>query len=281
MRICVLIKPVIDPTSLQWNYKSQAFAYVTHSFHHTDLCALEWACTYKRECSGHVTVLIAMDADQEMKEHLLRKYEVDECIVIRVKDITHYRNEVAYMLAKESEGRAFDLVLSGSQSQDTHLGVTPIVYAELLNLPYLSQIHQIEPDEGKVWNVHRKEGRGVIETFQVELPAVIGVVSSISRRRYVARLADTTRVRKFSIVQVDGKIERIPNVKVIRVTEPKPRIRYLDVPSPALSAEKRLLEIMGFAEGLRIEHKEKSIQTMSGQTIHYLKEKLQKWLGEG
>lgn len=280
MNICVLLKWIVDPTSIQWDYEQQHYAFITHGFNQIDLCALQWASDYKDQHSGHITVLLAIDAKMEFNQQVLMKYKIDDCVVIKVENLQGYRNEVASLLAKESKHRAFDLILSGSQSEDTHLGITPVMYAEMLNLPFLSNIHHIEPSSDKVWKVQRKEGRGLVQTFQIELPAVIGVVRSIARKRYVAKYSALLPSKKASIIRVDGQIDKAPDVIVVKVTEPKPNIRYSSVPSSKLSAEKRLQEIMGFTQESKVDNKAKIAKGISDNNIHFIKDKIEKWLKE-
>jgi electron transfer flavoprotein alpha/beta subunit len=280
VNICVLIKPIIDPTSTQWDYKNNHFEFITNGFNQADVHALQWACDYKHKYAGHITVLMVIDAMQEIKLQNLLKYNIDECLIIKQENLHLFRNEVAFLLVKELKNRVYDLLLSGSEGEDTHLGITPIAVAELLNIPSLTNVHHIEPVQDRIWQVQRKEGRGVVQTFQIELPALIGVVSSIGRKRYISRYTTLSKAKEVSITVVEGQLHKNPDVNVLRVTEPQPNIRIFNVPSPALSAEKRLLEIMGLSQKGREGNTEKIHKEVSSKNIHFLKEKLQQWLKE-
>ncbi|KIL34426.1 hypothetical protein SD71_20675 [Cohnella kolymensis] len=69
-----------------------------------------------------------------------------------------------------------------------------------------------------------------------------------------------------------------PEIEVLRVTEPRPNIRYFTVPSSGMIAEKRLQEIMGFSRGTRSETAGKIAPEVSEPAVQYIKEKLLLWL---
>lgn len=278
--MCVLVKPVMDPASIQWDYYKQQFEYMTHGFNQPDLHALQWACDYKDKHGGHITIMMAVDAEQDIKPEQLLKHDIDECVLIKCEKLNRYRNETAFLLADLLKKQIFDVILCGTQSEDVHAGITPFMLAELLGIPCISNIHHIDPSSETKWQVQRKAGRDIVQTYEIELPAVIGVVSSIARRRYVSRYTADAKSNKGYITTVDGHIDKEPDIKVLRLSEPEPNIRYFNIPSSSLSAEKRLLEVMGFGQGSKADPAGKVAAENSDKHIHYLKEKILKWLKE-
>ncbi|KIL34427.1 hypothetical protein SD71_20680 [Cohnella kolymensis] len=174
MNICVLIKPVADPASIRWDYREQRLDFMTPGFNRPDLHALQWACDYKQTHAARITIVTVVDPDQEIDVKPLLKYPVDDCIIIKCANLSRYRHQTALPLVQALKDQAFDLILSGSQSEDTHSGVTPAVLAEFLGIPYFSEVYQIDPASDHIWQVKRKSGRDRVQTFRIDLPAVIG-----------------------------------------------------------------------------------------------------------
>jgi electron transfer flavoprotein alpha/beta subunit len=280
MNICVLVKPVYDPTSIQWEYLKQQLSYLTQRVHDVDLRALQWAIDYKEKNGAHVTVLSVMDQEAEWDQRALLKYPIDECIIRRVPHLETYRNEVAQIIVAELKNREFDVILTGSVSEDLRLGVTPTAVAELLGIPSVTFVHEIDPVHERVWHVHRKEGREHVQTFQVELPALIGVVNAIARKRYIPRNASWAKVERATLRETTAVVDQKPKVTLLHVTEPRPNIRYAAIPPTSLSAEKRLLHVIGLIGGPGKETSGKIISDISGKQIHFITEKLQNWLKE-
>ncbi|MEW9673952.1 hypothetical protein [Ammoniphilus sp. 3BR4] len=280
LKICVLVKPIMDPASIQWDFHQQRFAFLSNSFNSADLHALQWACDYKQKHGGTITVLLAADPNWDIDQARLLKYPIDECVVLRKPDLQENRDEVAVILANELNQRPFDLILSGSVSEDAHLGITPSKVAELLSIPSLTNIHDMEKMDERKWKVKRSEGRGIVQTYQMMLPALIGVVSSLGRKRYIPRNSPVARLHKKMAERTLGKTTNKPRVKVLKVSDPQPNIRYFSIPSVHLSPVHRMLQIMGLAQGKKEQSGDKVASEINERNIHFISQKIQKWLKE-
>ncbi len=281
MNICILVKPVIDPISVKWDHEDQQFSFLSYTFNSADLQALQWACDYRARNGATITAIVAFDSKMLIDEKRLLKYDLDRCIVLKQPGLNEHRDEVAKILAGEIKKQPFDVILSGSVSEDDNLGVTPTLVAELLHIPSLTNIHQIEIQSEKVWKVYRSEERGTVQTYEVKLPILIGVAASFGRRRYIPRYSRFAKVQKNIEIQNLSEKLQDSKVKVLKVSEPKPNIRYFDIPNDSLSTEQRLLKIMGLAQDQKERSGVKVASVVNEQTIHFLSQKLQKWLKEG
>jgi electron transfer flavoprotein beta subunit len=88
---------------------------------------------------------------------------------------------VAQALAAELQGSNYDLILFGRMATDTaHATVGPMT-AELLNLPCVTAISQLEIGNGR--GTARRDLEGASETVQFRLPAVLTIDEGIARPR--------------------------------------------------------------------------------------------------
>ena len=283
LNICILVKPVMDPNSIQWDYQKQRFSFISNTFNTADLHALQWACDYKMKYGAVITVLMAADLDMNIDKNRLLKYNLDECLIIRQPGLRESRNEAARILASnlKSRSESFDVILSGSVSEDENLGVTPFMIAESLQIPSITNIQHIEIIDNRVWRVKRSEGRGIVQTYEVQLPALIGVVTSLGRKRYIPRYSRSASLQKKAGEQTLKAQIGHSKVKVLKVSEPKPNIRYFDIPEDSLSPEHRLLKIMGLSQEEKEQSGEKVSPEVDERNIHFISQKIQKWLKEG
>lgn len=280
MKICVLVKPIIDSSSIQWNYRESRLDYVEEGFHSADIHALQWACDYKKREGAFVTVYMVADTQQEIRVDKLLKYSIDDCVLLRQESLSLYPNEVANILAKVIKTRSFDLILSGSISKDMNKGVTSAMLAEYLAMPVITHVHEIEPCENNEWRVKRKEGRGIVHNFQIKLPAVIGVLSSISRKRYIPRFSVSQRKTELIEIVSTEKISSSSSYQRLRMTEPKPNIIYLNLPSNELSAQKRQLINIGLSQGQATVGSSKMMEKHSEKLTNMVTHRILKWLKE-
>lgn len=272
---------MIDSASIKWDYFNQKFSYISNTFNAADLQALQWACDYKEKKGANITVIMAADTNMDIDSNRLLKYGMDQCIVIQQPNLKKWRNETANILANELKKHPFDVILSGSSSEDENLGMTPTMVAELLHIPSLTHIQEIDIEHERIWKVKRSEGRGIVQTYEVQLPILIGVINSLGRKRYIPRYLRSSKVQ--GKMEIHNLKEPIGNssVKILEVSEPKPNIRYFDIPDDSLSTEQRLLKIMGLSKEENEQLGEKVTPEVNERNIHFLSQKIQKWLKEG
>jgi electron transfer flavoprotein beta subunit len=106
----------------------------------------------------------------------------------------------ARVLASALKGQQFDLVLFGSQSTDAGGGLIYNMVAELLNLPAVTWINEIEITGGKV---RGKRGSDVgYDVVEAPLPAVASVTQTAHEPRYPS-LPGIMKAKKKEIANLD------------------------------------------------------------------------------
>jgi electron transfer flavoprotein beta subunit len=88
---------------------------------------------------------------------------------------------LARALAAELKGAGYDLILFGRVATDTGNGTVGPMTAELLDLPCITSISQLEISEGR--GTAQRELEGSAETMQFQLPAVLTIDEGIARPR--------------------------------------------------------------------------------------------------
>ena len=110
---------------------------------------------------------------------------------------------VASALAKALENEEFDLILTGTQSDDLGYAQTGVMLAELLRLPYATIVMQIEVDlERQKVKALREMESGWFQWLEMPLPAVLTVQAGISAIRYPS-LKGIMQARKKEITQIE------------------------------------------------------------------------------
>jgi electron transfer flavoprotein beta subunit len=148
-----------------------------------DKCALEEAVRIKEARGGKVTAVAAGSAKLKntIKEALA--IGADEAIILT--DPTFQGADTmgsARLLAKAVEKIGdYDLILLGDGSDDNYSGQVPPRLAELLNLPQVAAVREIEVLVNRVRAVRDLED--ALEVVEVDLPAVISVTSELNTPR--------------------------------------------------------------------------------------------------
>ena len=88
---------------------------------------------------------------------------------------------IAGALAAELKESGYDLILFGRMATDTANGTVGPMTAELLDLPCVTSISQLEIADGR--GTARRELEGSAETLQFPLPAVLTIDEGIARPR--------------------------------------------------------------------------------------------------
>jgi electron transfer flavoprotein alpha/beta subunit len=277
LNISVLVKCIIDPVAIQWNYYDGKPEYMSHVFNKTDLHGLQWACDYKEKYGAAITVVLAVPRSLDVPLDRLKRFPIEKMIVIQVSDEAKEPVEIPPLLAEVLRENPFDLIICGSEGEDEMRGVTPIVTAELLGIPSLTHIHQIKPGTDGNWNVQRKAGRGIVHLFQIKLPALIGVSRSVAELTYIPR--QSASVNRIDVMYKEARIpEQLPSYRRWKLSQPEPHIHYLDVPEEPL-AQHRILQISGVLGTQGNTEKKKS--ELSSDFMRYTARHLEKWLQEG
>jgi len=200
-----------------------------------DAYALEEALRLQERHGGEVVVCSAGPArvSQVIREALARG--ADRAIHVESDALsTAGAGAVAAALAEAMQGEAFDLVLTGLQSDDQGFGQTGVVLAERLHLPHATIIMEVDvAADGGSLRVKRELESGWFQWVSMPLPALLELASGwsvdnpqillLKGQNVEKELISATKCWKISVTQFnsvthsDGRllsIERIVRVKI-------------------------------------------------------------------
>ncbi|MFQ5526000.1 MAG: electron transfer flavoprotein subunit beta/FixA family protein [Thermoanaerobaculia bacterium] len=191
MKIAVCIKQVPDTEARLrvsgdglW-VDEQDLAYVINE---SDVYALEEALTIAERTGGEV-VVFSLGGDR-VREALRKALALGAARAVHLNDPAFAGGDASATgraLAAALAGDAFDLVLTGSQSDDSGYGSTGSVVAGHLGWPHAWLVMGVEVEEGgSSARVTREMESGVNEIARLSLPAVIEVQAGINTPRYAS-----------------------------------------------------------------------------------------------
>lgn len=204
MNIIVCMKQVIDLEQIRIkpNTREPVTEGLPLLFGDFEKCALEEAVRIKEKHGGKVTAIAV--GSPKLKDTIKEALAIgaDEAIIL-TEPIFQDSDAMgsAHVLAKTIERIGdYDLILMGDSSADEYSGEIPPRVAELLDLPQVGFVREIEfladsdqmPETKKLRVVRDLED--VLEVVDVELPAVIGVTSELN----TPRLAPLSAILKAS-----------------------------------------------------------------------------------
>lgn len=191
MRIAVCIKQVPDTEARlrvakdgRWVDEEDLPFVINES----DNYALEEALTLAEQTGGEVVVFSLGPA--RVKEALRKALALGAVRAVHLEDEAFAGGDAmatARALAAALAREEVDLVLTGSQSDDSGFGATGSVVAGHLGWPHAWLVMGVELEEGaKSAKVTREMESGMNEIFRLQLPAVIEVQAGINHPRYAS-----------------------------------------------------------------------------------------------
>ena len=184
MKVAVCIKRVPDMElrfSLAADRKSLDPAGLKYEMGDFDGYALEVGLQLVEKQGGEVAVIsVGPDGSQET----LRKglaMGAARAVQLKSEQVPFDGLAVARALAAELSGGGYDLILFGRVATDSGNGTVGPMTAELLDLPCITSISQLEIADGR--GTARRELEGSAETLQFTLPAVLTIDEGIARPR--------------------------------------------------------------------------------------------------
>jgi electron transfer flavoprotein beta subunit len=191
----------------------------------SDEHALEQALLLKDRFGAKVTTL-ALDYG-EVEEALFSSLAKGADEAIKITGLTSAPGKQAAASAfKEALATLdSDLILTGVFAIDDCDGHTAGLLAGLMDLPFVGVTRSVEPVNGKVV-VQKEYPGGVAAEIEVELPAIIGVLSAPQPPRYVpvARIRETRKTRTLTDRRITAA-EGASKFTVRRLFKPEPAER--------------------------------------------------------
>ena len=228
MRIAVCIKQV--PTrdwqprlddSKSWIREQDA----GFEMNEPDAYALEEALRLREKHGEEVVVCTAgpARASQVLREALARG--ADRAVHVEDDRLTSVTGTdpfvIAGALADAVREEAFDLVLTGLQSDDQGAAQTGVILAERLNLPHATIVMDVQVQEsGTALRVKRELEGGWFQWVALPLPALLTIQSGINQLRY-ATLKGIMAAKKKEIRKVVPAALAAPRVSTVGLDVPR------------------------------------------------------------
>jgi electron transfer flavoprotein beta subunit len=190
MKIAVCIKQVPDTEArLRLNKQGTWIEEEDLPFviNESDECALEEALQIREKSPGEVVVFSL--GPERVREALRKALALGADRAVHLHDAAFAAGDpvaTARALAAAIGRESFDLVLTGSQSDDLGWGVTASLVAARLGVPHAWLVMGIEVESGGSARVVREMEAGKNEIFRLRLPAVLEVQAGINHPRYAS-----------------------------------------------------------------------------------------------
>ena len=185
MKIAVCIKRVPDTElrfSIAGDGKSLDPAGLKYDLSDFDGYAVEVGLRLNEKAGGGEVVAVSLgpDAVQETIRKAI-SMGAERGVHLRTEAVPFDGLAIAHALAAELKDGGYDLILFGRMATDSANGAVGPMTAQLLGLPCVSAISQIDIADGK--GTARRELEGVAEVVQFPLPAVLTIDEGIARAR--------------------------------------------------------------------------------------------------
>src|SRR4029450_6461684 len=141
--------------------------------------------------------------------------------------------------AEAMREEAFDLVLTGLQSDDQGHAQVGVVLAERLGIPHATIIMDVQVEDGRL-RVKRELEGGWFQWIALPLPALLTIQSGINQLRY-ATLKGIMGAKKKEIRKVAAGALPAPLQRVLRVHLPEKGKRTEMIPGVPADAAKDLV----------------------------------------
>ena len=145
--------------------------------------AVEAALQINEKGGGGETVVVAVGPDA-VQESLRKAMSMgaDRAVQLKADSVPADGIAVARALAAELKDGGYDLILFGKHAFDTSAGVVGTATAELLGLPCVTAVSQLDVASGR--GSARRELEGAAELVEFPLPAVVTIDEGVARPRY-------------------------------------------------------------------------------------------------
>ena len=247
MKIAVCIKQVVTrewqlrvADSGTWIRDSDA----SFELNEPDAYAIEEALRLKEKHGGEVVVCSAgpARAAQVIREALARG--ADRAIHVESDALASADAfTVADALAAAIRDEAFDLVLTGLQSDDQGFAQVGVVLAEKLGMPHATIIMEIDASGiagGAGLRVKRELEGGWFQWVTLPMPALLTIQSGINQLRY-ATLKGIMAAKKKEIRKVAAPAVDAPTQRIVRVQFPEKAKKTHIIPGAPADAAKTLV----------------------------------------
>jgi electron transfer flavoprotein beta subunit len=253
MKIAVCIKQVV---TREWQLRiNESGTWVrdadaSFELNEPDAYALEEALRLKEKHGGEVVVCSAgpARATQVIREALARG--ADRAIHVEADALASAGAlPIADALAAAIRDEAFDLVLTGLQSDDQGFGQVGVLLAAKLGMPHATIIMEVQADAGSL-RVKRELEGGWFQWVSLPLPALLTIQSGINQLRY-ATLKGIMAAKKKEIKKVVPPAAGEAAQRILKVYFPqKAKATQMIAGAPAEAARQLVTRLKDEARAL-------------------------------
>ena len=243
MKIAVCIKQVV---TREWQLRVNdqktwiRDAEASFELNEPDAYALEEALRLKEKHGGEVVVCCAgpARATQVIREALARG--ADRAIHVEGEALASAdAATIASSLAAAIADEAFDLVLTGLQSDDQGFGQVGVLLAETLGMPHATIIMDVEIQDGAL-RVKRELEGGWFQWLGLPMPALLTIQSGINQLRY-ATLKGIMAAKKKEIRKAAPAPSVEPLQQILSLYVPEKAKQTQLLTGPAADAARQLV----------------------------------------
>jgi electron transfer flavoprotein beta subunit len=184
MNIVVCMKHIPDLQQIRIKEREPILDNVPFVWGDLDKNAMEEAVKIS-EGLGDVKVTVVALGSDRLQQGILEPLAMGADEAVLLTDAAYGGSDstgTATVLAKAIEKiGAYDLVLLGEGSTDNYSGVVPSTLAELLSLPEITYVRELEIEDGKIKAVRNMEES--FEVVEASLPALVAVAQEINEPR--------------------------------------------------------------------------------------------------
>ena len=245
MKIAVCIKRVPDMEmrfSIAGDRKSLDPGGLKYEMGDFDGYALEVALQLT-EKQGHAGEVVILSVGPDGVQEILRKglaMGATRAIQLKADEVPFDGMAIARALAEELKGANYDLVLFGRMATDTANGTVGPMTAELLGLPCVTGISELDIANGR--GTARRDLEGASETVEFPLPVVLTIDEGIAR----PRLASLKGIMAAKKKPLDSKTAQLGNsnlmVEKMELPTERPPGRIIGEGADAVPELLRLLQ---------------------------------------
>jgi electron transfer flavoprotein beta subunit len=227
MKICVLVKQVPDkndeiklnPESLSVDKSN--FNFITNE---SDNYAVEEALLIKEKLQGEVVVcsLGSNSSIQVIKDALSKGADRGIFIENDTNDEYDILN-ISKIFKDILKEEAFDLILSGLQSDDMGNGQLGVLLAEHLNMSHGSLVMETNISNTTNIKVKRELENGWFQWSELDLPSSLTIQSGINKPRYASlrgiMMMKKKPIKTIRLSEINGNVTKIDYLKSIYIPQ--------------------------------------------------------------
>jgi len=205
----------------------------------SDEYALEEALRIAEKSGGEV-VVVSLGPDR-VRESIRKALAVGAASAVHLRDEAFQGGDAiatGRALAAAIREGGFDLVLTGSQSDDLGAGATATVVAGELGWPHAWLVMGVDVEEGGALRVVREMEAGTNEILRLKLPAVIEVQAGINHPRYASLKGIMAAKKKPVAEPTPAEL----GLETDRIGAAGSRLEIVSVGLPASDEEAQMLE---------------------------------------